>query len=133
MYAGVAMGMLSLLLDITLAGTIACQSGYQQSKNVPTIQKLIQFNRLRETSRFSERQAEGIFEKVRNFLRSTAQLFAHLALDHVNRGLQGNWTAKYYDQLRNFLRTSQNTPSLRTTPSRRSIFHLDSIRRLNAK
>jgi len=42
---------------------------------------------------------------VRKKLRSTAQLLAHLAAGLTPLGLQGNLPLKYYDQLRNFLRS----------------------------
>jgi hypothetical protein len=44
-------------------------------------------------------------EKVRKKLRSTAQLLAHLAAGLAPLGLQGNLPLKYYDLLRNFLRS----------------------------
>jgi hypothetical protein len=44
-------------------------------------------------------------EKVRKKLRSTAQLLAHLAAGLAPFGLQRIYPVKYYDQLRNFLRS----------------------------
>jgi hypothetical protein len=44
-------------------------------------------------------------EKVRKKLRSTAQLLAHLAAGLAAPGLQRIYPLKYYDQLRNFLRS----------------------------
>ncbi|PYB88096.1 hypothetical protein DMX03_13880 [Pseudomonas koreensis] len=44
-------------------------------------------------------------EEVRKKLRSTAQLLAHLAAGLAPLGLQGIQALKYYDQLRNFLRS----------------------------
>ncbi|MDQ3200815.1 MAG: hypothetical protein M3Q94_01385, partial [Pseudomonadota bacterium] len=40
----------------------------------------------------------------RKKLRSTAQLLAHLAIGHVDEGLQGGGSVKSDNQLRNFLR-----------------------------
>ena len=47
----------------------------------------------------------GACSQVRKKLRSTAQLLAHLAAGPERHGLQGNCPMKYYDQLRNFLRS----------------------------
>ena len=44
-------------------------------------------------------------EKVRKKLRSTAQLLAHLAAGLALLGLQRIYPLKYYDRLRNFLRS----------------------------
>ncbi|MBN6776842.1 hypothetical protein JRG42_26405 [Pseudomonas granadensis] len=42
---------------------------------------------------------------MRKKLRSTAQLLAHLAAGLARRDLQRIYPLKYYDQLRNFLRS----------------------------
>jgi hypothetical protein len=87
MYAGVAMGMLSLLERHTSQAPLPEKDGYAPSKFMPAFMQPIQIKPRAHRLIFSCDQANEKQGKVRNFLRSGVQEVAHLAGGHELRGL----------------------------------------------